>query len=44
MDGPRECQTDLSKSDREIEILYGIPYIWNLKKIDTHELTKQKQT
>ena len=26
-------------SDREGEILYGIPYMWNLKRNDTNELT-----
>ena len=25
MDGPRECHTECSKSDKEGEILYGIP-------------------
>ena len=38
MDGPRDCHTDWSKSDREGEILYGIPYMWNLKGNDTNEL------
>ena len=28
------------KSDREGEISYGIPYMWNLKRNDTNELTK----
>ena len=27
MDGPRDCHTERSKSDREGEILYGIPYM-----------------
>ena len=27
------------KSDREGEILYDIPYMWNLKRNDTNELT-----
>ena len=31
------------KSDREGEMLYDIPYMWNLKS-DTNELTKQKET
>ena len=26
-DGSRECHTERSKSDREGEILYGIPYM-----------------
>ena len=28
-----------SKSDREGEITYDIPYMWNLKRNDTNELT-----
>ena len=31
------------KSDRE-EIAYDTLYMWNLKRNDTNELTKQKQT
>ena len=27
------------KSDREGEIFFAIPYIWNLKRNDTNELT-----
>ena len=34
----------LSKSDGEGEMSYGIPYMWNLKRNDTNELTKQKET
>ena len=30
MDGPRDCHTEWSKSDREIS--YDIAYMWNLKK------------
>ena len=44
MDGCRDCQTESSKSDKEGEISYGIPYMWNLKRNDTNELTKQKET
>ena len=44
MDGPRDCHTEWSKSDREGEISYDIPYIPNLKRNDTNELTKQKET
>ena len=40
MDGPRGCHTEWSKSDREREIVYDIPYTWNLKRNDTNELTK----
>ena len=39
MDGPRECHTGWSKSDRKGEILYDIPYLWNLKRNDANELT-----
>ena len=39
MDGPRDCHTEPSKSDREGEISYGIPYMWNLKRNYTNELT-----
>ena len=31
MDGPRDCQTEWSKSDRERQILYDIAYMWNLE-------------
>ena len=34
----------VSKSDREGKIAYDIPYMWNLKRNDTNELTKQKET
>ena len=39
MDGPREDHTGWRKSDRKGEILYDIPYMWNLKRNDTNELT-----
>ena len=29
---PRECHTEWSKSDREGEIAYDIPSMWNQKK------------
>ena len=32
MDGPRDCHTEWSKSDREREIWYDIAYMQNLKK------------
>ena len=32
MDGPRDCHTEWSKSDRERQISYAIAYIWNIKK------------
>ena len=31
MDGPRDCHTELSKSDQEVEPLHDIPYMQNLK-------------
>ena len=31
------------KSDREGEISYDIPYMWNLKRNDTNELTYQTE-
>ena len=32
MDGPRDCHTEWSKSDRERQISYDIAYMWDLKK------------
>ena len=32
MDGPRDCHTEWSKSDRKRQISYDIAYMWNLKK------------
>ena len=43
MDGPRDCHTEWSKSDREGEISYGIPYTWNLKRNYTNELTYETE-
>ena len=43
MDGPRDCHTGRSESDGEGKILYGIPYMWNVKRKDTTELTKKKK-
>ena len=34
----------VSKSDREGKIAYDIPFMWNLKRKDTNECTKQKDT
>jgi len=31
MDGPTDCHTELSKSDREGKISYDISDMWNLK-------------
>ena len=43
MDGPRECYTECSQSDRG-EILYDIPFMWNLKRNDTNECTYKIET
>ena len=40
MDGLRDCHTEWSKSNREGEIPYDIPYMLNLNRNDTNELTK----
>ena len=37
MDGPRDCHTEWSKSERERLVSYDITNIWNLKK-GTNEL------
>ena len=44
MDGPRDCHAQWSKSDREGDMSYHIPYVWNLKRNYRNELTKQKET
>ena len=43
MEGPRDCHTEWSKSDREGEISYAIPYMWNLKRNDTNEITYETE-
>ena len=44
MDGPRDCHTEWSKSERERQILY-IAYMQNIKKmIQMNLFTKHKQT
>ena len=32
MDGPKDCHTEWSKSEREKQILCNITYMWNLEK------------
>ena len=44
MDGPSKGHTEWSKSDREGEIFYDIPYLCNLRRNVTNEFTKQKET
>ena len=44
MDGPRDCYTELSKSDREREISYDIACMRNLKRNDTNELIYKTET
>ena len=40
---PRDHHTKW-KSDREAEISYDIPYMWNLKRNDTNELNYKTET
>ena len=42
MDGPGECHTQGSKSEREIT--YDIPDMWTLKRNDTNELIYKTET
>ena len=42
MDGPRDCYTEWSKSDRERQISYDIAYMWNLKN-GTNELNYKRE-
>ena len=44
MDGPKDCHTEWSQSDREGEISDDIPYMWNLKINDTNEFTYKTET
>ena len=43
-DGPRDCHTERSKSDRETEILYNIPYMQNLKRTYANEHIYKTET
>ena len=43
MDGPRDCHTEWAQSDREGEISYDLPCVWNLKRNDTNKLTHQTE-
>ena len=44
MDGPREHHIEWSKSEREGEISYDIPYMWHLKRNYTNKLTYKTET
>ena len=33
MDGPRGYHTEWSKSDREVELSYDFPYMWDQKEM-----------
>ena len=44
MEGPRDCHTEWSKSETEEEILYDIPYMWNLKRSDTIDFAYKTET
>ena len=39
----RDCHTKCSNSDREEEISYDIPYMWNLKGNDANECIYKKE-
>ena len=44
MDGPGDCHTECSKSDRGRQISYDIPYMRNRKKNDTNKLIYKTET
>ena len=44
VDGPKDCDANWSKGDREGEISYDIPYMWNLKRNETNELIYKAET
>ena len=44
MDGPRDCHTEWSESDRERPISNDIAYRWNLRRNDTNELIYKTET
>ena len=44
VDGPIDCHTEWSKSEREKQILYINAYMWNLKRNDTNALIYKTET
>ena len=42
MDGPGDCHTERSKSEREKQIWYINAYMWNLEKVQMILFAKQK--
>ena len=40
----RHCHTEWNKSEREGEIAYDSPYMWNLQRNDTNEFTSKIET
>ena len=38
MQGPKDYHTRWSKSEREIQMLYDITYLWNIHKNDANEI------
>ena len=44
MDGPRDCHTEWSKSDREGEIPCDIPSVWSFKRNHTNDYRTDSQT
>ena len=44
MDGPRDCHTEWSGSDRERPISNDIACMWNLRRNDTNELIYKTET
>ena len=43
MDGPRDCDTEWSQSDKKRQIPHDITYMWNLK-YDTNEPIYKTET
>ena len=43
LDGPRDSQTEWSKSDRERQTSYATAYMWDLKKGSANELIYKRE-